>query len=171
MANVQVLCALIVFAAASCAAQERAATADPKPAGKPGASVSFTHTLRAPVEPGGGGVLELTIDEGYDAGAMEITATSDGLDLAATSRSMTASMNGASRHQWDVYFDAPAGGVFYIDFAATVEAVEGAAAMRSYSASVQVGDGGALAKPNTAATLDAEGDPVVIMEAEETTED
>ncbi len=168
MANVRGLCVVVAAAAASCAAPETTTTAHPAPSGKPGASVSFSHALRAPVAPDGDGVLELTITEQYDAGTLQITAASDGLDLAAASRSTTLSMDGAAQHRWDVYFNAPAGGVYYIDFVVTVEDANGAGATRSYSAAIQVGDNAARAKPDAPMALDAEGDPVVVMEAEET---
>ncbi len=168
MANIQRLCIVTAFAGATVAAPGAAATAHPAPTIKPGAAVSFSHALRAPVEPNGAGVIELTINEEYETGAIQLVATSDGLDLATASRSTTISMDGASQHRWDVYFDAPAGGVYYIDFAATVEDA-GGSATRSYSVAVQVGDQAAFAKPQADdVALDAAGNAVVIMEAEET---
>ncbi len=163
---------VIAIAATACAAPENTTAADHgASAGKPGASVSFSHTLQAPIAPGGNGVLALSIVENYDAGAMEISAASDGLDLAASSQSTSLSLDGASPHRWDVFFSAPAAGVFYVDFAATVTDRNGVAATRSYSAAVQVGDVTALAKPDAPVTLDAQGEPVMIMEADETVEE
>ncbi len=163
---------VIAFAAASCAAPENTTTADTvASAGKPGAAVSFSHALQAPVGPGGNGVLTLSIGEKYDTGAMEISAASDGLDLAAASRAKNILLDGASSHRWDIYFSAPTAGVYYINFTATVMDLNGVSATRSYAAAVQVGDATAAAKPDTPAVLDADGEPVMIMEAEETVEE
>ena len=164
--------AVFIAAAAACAAPESSSdTQSHIKTAKPGASVSFSHTLRSSVAPGESGVLELTIDENYAGGSMEIIAASDGLDLAAASRSLSVSMAGADQHRWDVYFDAPNGGVHYIDFSVTATDENGVAASRAYSAAVSVGDGAVLAKPDAPIVIDADGEPVVIMSADETIEE
>lgn len=163
-----------VIAAASCAASENDSAASSEqhqhPAHqtvKPGASVTFAHELRDAVDPGGSGVLELTIDEGYGAGELTLTAASGGLALAASSQSTTRTLANGSRHSWDIFFDAPAGGVHYIDVTATVTDENGVTTSRAYSAAVKVGDGAGLAKPDSPVVFDAEGEPVMIMQAEE----
>jgi|GEM_PF-6530360 len=167
-----------VIAAASCAAPENdpAVSSDHhqhhgRQTVKPGASVTFAHELRNPVDPGGSGVLELTIDEGYGDGAMTLTAASDALNLAAASQSTTKSLADGSRQRWDIFFDAPAGGVHYIDVTATVTDENGVTTSRAYSAAVKVGDGAVLAKPDSPVVFDAEGEPVMIMQAEESIEE
>ena len=162
----------IACAAASCTAPETKTTTESvESVGKPGAALSFSHALQAPVTPGGSGVLELTIDEAYNEGALEMSAAASGLDLASASQALSLSLDGASSHRWDVFFTAPNAGVYYIDFAATVTDGNGVSSSRSYSAAVQIGDGAALAKPDANVVLDADGNPVMIMEAEETVEE
>lgn len=139
--------------------------------GKPGAAVSFSHALKGAVAPQGAGVLTLSIDKRLDSGRIAITATADGLDLAASSRATTFSLEGPSPHLWDVFFDAPDAGVYYIDFAATVTDERGGVSTRSYSAAVQVGAAAALSKPDADVALDGDGNPVMIMEAEESVEE
>lgn len=168
-------CAFLAMAAA-CAAPESAADAETKKTEpfstvKPGAAVSFSHSLRAPVDPGGDGVLLLTIRETYDNGAMLLEASSEGLELAGASRSKTLSMDAGDTHQWDLYFDASDGGVYYIDIVAIVDDGNGGGSTRSYSAAIQVGDDATVAKPSADVIRDAAGVPVVVMEAEETVED
>ena len=166
-----------VFSAiiAACAAPEDAATetkkTEPFSTVKPGAAVSFSHSLRASVEPGGDGVLQLTIRENYASGAMRLEASSEGLELAGASRSKTLSMDSGDAHNWDLYFDAPADGVYYIDIAAAVDDGNGNISTRSYSAAIQVGDDASVAKTSADVIRDAAGVPVVVMEAEETVED
>ncbi len=165
--------AVFIAAAAACAAPETSSDTQQSQIKdvEPGASVSFAHILRSPVAPGGNGVLELTVNENYAAGTMEIVAVSDGLDLAAASRSMTVSMAGADEHRWDVYFDAPNGGVHYIDFSVTATDENDVTASRAHSAAVNIGDGAVLAKPDAPIVIDADGEAVILMNAEETIEE
>ncbi len=160
---------------AACAAPENTATettkASPVLTAKPGAALSFSHSLRAPVDPGGDGVLQLTIRENYTGGAMLLEASSQDLKLADTSRSKSLSMDGGDTHNWDIYFDAGAGGVYYVDVTAAVDDGNGNFSSRSYSAAVQVGDEASFEKTSADVARDAEGAAVVVMEAEETIED
>ena len=173
-------CALVA-ALAACTAQEETAPVDVETrnekhfsstaffaTGKPGAGVSFGHSLRAPVQPGGDGVLQLTINEIYKNGELRLEASSESLDLAVASRSKALSMDGGAAHQWDLYFDAPDAGVYYIDITATVNDGAGAVMTRSYSAAVKVGEGAALAKTSADVTRDTAGVPINVMQAEET---
>lgn len=162
------LASLVTLTAAACAAPENTAADAHQSLGKPGAAIGFSHTLQSPVSPGGAGVLTLSINERYDAGQLAISVASSGLDLATASQSTTLSLSGASPHQWDVFFDAPDSGVYYIDFTAAVTDANGVTSSRSYSAAVQIGDGATLSKPDANVARDADGNPVMIMEAEET---
>lgn len=165
------LASLLAFTAAACAAPENIEADAHHSLGKPGAAIAFSHALQSPVSPGDAGVLTLSINERYDDGQMAITAASSGLDLAEASQSTTLSLVGASPHQWDVFFDAPSGGVYYIDFTAAVTDPNGVTSSRSYSAAVQIGDGATLSKPDANVARDADGNPVMIMEAEETVDE
>ena len=158
--------------AASCAAPEETKREANVTTVKPGANVGFSHALRAPVSPGGAGVLELVIDEKYDSGAMRVSASSTTLDLASASSERTIALNGQSSHRWDIFFKAGEAGVHYIDVMAVVEGDNGASATRSYSADVVVGDSKTVAaKSKASMATDASGEPMVVMEAEETTDE
>ncbi len=155
---------------ATAAASEKAAAGD-HGARKPGAAVDVTAVQRAAVDPGETGVLEVTFAESYADGTMTVTATgSEGLEILPPEPATTMAMRDKSAHRWDVSFRAGAAGVYYVDFTITASERGGAPEMRSHSERVTVGDGTAAGKPATQATT-IDGEPVVIMEAEETVVD
>jgi hypothetical protein len=127
--------------------------------------------LRAAVDPGDSGVVELVIEENYDDGRLDIEAiATQGLSLSSTSTSM--SLSGATRHVWDVFFTAGnEDGVHYIDIMATVSNAGEIVASRAYSVPVKVGASARAAKSSIDVERDTDGTPVVVMEAEETIED
>ncbi|MEO1251296.1 MAG: hypothetical protein AAFW81_02985 [Pseudomonadota bacterium] len=141
---------------------------------KPGAAVSITHRLRSEVAPGESGVLTLDIEERYDGGLLSLSATSkSGLEIFPTSASAEIDMSIGDTHQWDVFFTAPSAGVYRIDVLVVAEASDGMKAPRSYAANVTVGSGAAAkaAQKGAAQSIDADGEAIVVLPAEETIED
>ncbi len=152
------------------AATEKAAAGD-QGARKPGAAVEVTAAQRAAVDPGEIGVLEVTFAESYAGGSMTVTATgSEGLEVLPPEPRTTMAMGDKKDHRWDISFRAAAAGVYYVDLSIAAAEAGGAPEMRSHSVRVTVGDVPAAAKPATQATT-IDGEPVVIMEAEETVQD
>ncbi len=171
----------LATAAASCAGQENdrpdATSADTLnaknevvPHLKSGAAVRFNHEMRAAVDAGEDGVVELIIDERYDEGRLDIEAVATGgVSLSASSASTSMALAGTSRHIWDIYFTAEDNGVHYIDVRATVTVAGDVVGSRSYSVPVKVGNAAApSAKSSAKVDRDADGNPIIIMEAEET---
>lgn len=138
---------------------------------KPGAAVDISAVQRAAVDPGEIGVLEVTFAESYAGGTMTVTATgSEGLEILPPEPRTTMAMGDLKDHRWDISFRAAAPGVYYIDLSIAASEAGGAPEMRSHSVRVTVGDAAAAAKPAAPATT-IDGEPVVIMEAEETVKD
>ncbi len=138
---------------------------------KPGAAVEVIAAQRAAVDPGEIGVVEVTFAESYDGGTMTVTATgSEGLEILPPEPKTTMAMGDKKDHRWDISFRAATAGVYYIDLSIAAAEAGGAPEMRSHSVRVTVGEPAAAAKPATQATT-IDGEPVVIMEAEETVQD
>ena len=143
-------------------------------AGKPGASVQFTHKLRAPVSAGETGTIDFTVTENYDGGGLWLEATGDaGLNVLSGGASSRYEMYSVSKHNWSVSFSADNDGIYYLNVLATVEPDGGSKSSRAYAVRIPVGDVSSVAsdKPNGELSQSPEGDPVVILEAEETIEE
>lgn len=139
--------------------------------GKPGPSVQFSHKLRAPVSAGETGTIDFTIDENYEGGGLWLQATGDaGLNVLNGAAPVRYEMYSISKHNWSVAFSADSDGVFYLNVLATVEPDGGAKSSRAYAVRIAVGDVSAAApgKTNGAMSQSPEGDPEIILEAEET---
>jgi hypothetical protein len=144
-----------------------AATADTG-VGKPGAAVDIGHVQRAAVDAGEIGVVEFRFSESYLAGSMTVRASgSAGLEIVPPDPQTTMAMRDKADHRWDISFRAAASGVYYIDLLIAATDASGALETRSYSARVVVGSGGVSPKPG-ARTETIDGEPAVVMEAEET---
>ena len=140
-------------------------------AGKPGAAVDVTAVQRGAVDPGEIGVLEVAFAESYADGTMTVTATgSDGLEILPPEPKTAMAMRDRKDHRWDISFRAAAAGVYYVDLAIAASQAGGAPEMRSHSARVTVGDAAAAGKAVSKATT-IDGEPVVVMEADETVRD
>lgn len=152
-------------------APEAAASADDFQSIKVGAAVDVSHQQAGAVDPGAVGVVAFTMNELYDSGTMLVTAASSaGLELVPPSPSTTIALGAGTAHQWDVSFRAANAGSYYIDLSMKVTLPSGASEMRSYSARVDVGAGGAAQKAAAEISI-VDGEPVVVMEAEETVND
>jgi hypothetical protein len=138
---------------------------------KVGAAVDVSHAQAGAVDPGAVGVASFTMTEPYDGGTMTVTAAgSSGLELIPPAPSTTVSLATGNSHRWDVSFRAQNAGAYYIDLTISVTSPNGTVEMRSYSARVDVGSGGATQKA-VVKTDTIDGEPVVVMDAQETVND
>lgn len=158
-------------AAALAEAPKAEASTDEFQSIKVGAAVDVSHRQTGAVDPGSVGVVAFTMNEPYDSGTMAVVAAgSAGLELVPPSPSTTVALGAGASHQWDVSFRAAAAGSYYIDLSIKVTLPNGASEMRSYSARVDVGAGGAAQKANVKTEI-VNGEPVVVMDAQETVND
>lgn len=138
---------------------------------KPGADVQIRSDLREPVAPGGSGALNVSFTEQYRMGNMHVRATpSEGLELITTIDEADFDMTLGDIHDWTVYFSAPEAGKHYINFSVKVDTPLGPQT-RSSAAIIQVGkpgEGTVASKSSVTVETDAEGKPVIMMQAEET---
>lgn len=138
---------------------------------KAGPDIRITSELSAPVSPGNTGTLNVTFTEGYPKGTMKVKAsTSDGLSLITTGNATSFNMASGEAHEWAVHFAAPEAGRHYVNFHVEVQTAFGKLTRKS-AAVVQVGKEGAGAtasKSLSAVETNADGEPVIMMQAEET---
>lgn len=138
---------------------------------KPGAQVRISGELREALNPGDAGAVEVTVREAYDSGTLTLRATtSDGMSILTTNDEIRFDMAGTDTHTWTVYFDTEQEGRFYVNILADVETAFEASS-RAGAIAVQVGKGAgsgpALSKGMELGT-DERGEPVIMMQAEET---
>lgn len=139
---------------------------------KPGANVIFSHEFLRNTIVGGPQIVRLTIDESYDSGQLEVEIVdSDGVTISQT-RKTVINLAAADRHTWDVQFETPQEGRFYIGILATIRDSNGTTAHRAYSIPVYVGDVTGYKPEVEGYTVDQtpEGQSIVTMEAQETIE-
>lgn len=139
---------------------------------KPGANVNFSHEFIRNTIVGGPQIVRLTIDEAYESGQLKVEVVDyDGLTISQ-SRQTVINLAAADRHTWDLHFETPNQGRFYISVLATIEDGGRTLAHRAYSIPVYVGDVSSY-KPEVeglSVEQGSEGQPIVTMRAEETIE-
>ena len=137
---------------------------------KPGAAVSFSHSDLETVSIGQNGRVTVEIREGYENGTLLVEASgSDGLDVFGAQATSRFDMAEAGPHLMELSYAADADGLYRINIMASAAPETGIAMSRAYAIRVQVGKGGArVSKPAGERAVDAEGNPVVRMRAEET---
>lgn len=169
--------------AAACAQQasiDNAQTA-PEPAAleavhstvKPGASVTFSHSLRGEIDASRRGSVDIQVTEEYSDGLLHLTAAGeDGLSVFGADATTRVSMADKDAHTWTVNFQADSDGVFFINVSAEAELEGQPSWMRTYAVRLEIGEGAALAeKPaNGQVVQQSDGEMAVIMEAEEVIE-
>ena len=138
---------------------------------KPGPNVRVSTELREPVTPGGVGTLNVTLEENYGGGILNVSAkTSDGMSLIGTNDKTSFNMASGNAHEWTVSFDAPEAGLHYVNFHVQIETPFGNLSRKS-AAVIQVGKGLDVATASKSVgpvETNAEGKPVIIMQAQET---
>lgn len=141
---------------------------------KPGASVTFLHDAVKPLEVGEAGFVDLTVNEGYPSGSLQLEATGDeGLAVYGATSTMRVDMDAKTTHTWRINFEGEADGVHYINVAATADPKGGLTETRAYAVRVEVGDWqGAQAKAAAEKSTEMleSGEAAIMMTAEETIE-
>lgn len=165
--------ALLTVGCAQQSASENALNKDDQKTvvGKPGASVQFSHKLRAPASAGTTGTIDFTVSENYDAGGLWLQATGDnGLNIVSGAGPNRYDMYSISTHQWSVAFSAANDGVYYVNVLATVEPDGQPKSSRAYAVRVEVGDVSGIttsSQKNGQLSQSPDGDPEIILEADE----
>ena len=137
---------------------------------KPGANIGISHQFVENPIVGGAQIVRLTINEPYESGELEIEVVkNEGIRVLQTTRTVINLAAGNS-HTWDVQFEAPAEGRFYIGLLATIKDGSNSNSYRAYSVPVYVGDVSDFKREAEGFGLDEtpQGQPIVIMEARET---
>ncbi|MGB0907501.1 MAG: hypothetical protein ACPGVT_08410 [Maricaulaceae bacterium] len=150
-------------------------TSKPAPHGqaymKPGAALSFSHDMKAAIEPGDSGSFTLTIQDAYAAGQLEIKAIGDkGLRLYAASSGARFDLAGDT-HTMNVHFDSSTAGRHYVSFQASVTTDTGQVTRRAYAVPVVVGDPATFVSKNKGQILvddPAIGGKIIEMSIKET---
>jgi len=139
---------------------------------KPGASVTFSHDLSGKVAAGENGAVTVTVNEGYPSGTLHLKATGDpGLSVFGAEVTAQKDMSLGTTHTWRLDYAAENDGLYYINVLAQVEMADGLQESRAYAIRVEVGDWQAAQAKVQAANpveMQADGEPAVILEAEET---
>lgn len=177
--NNLLIASLIAIFAVGCAQQNSSDATLTKEApntvlGKPGASVQFSHKLRAPVSAGTAGTIDFTVSEEYGAGALWLQATGDnGLKILSGNAPVRYEMYSVSTHNWSVSFSADNDGVYYLNVLATVEPEGQSKSSRAHAVRIEIGDVSQITTKakNGEVSQSPDGDPVIILDAEETIEE
>jgi len=141
---------------------------------KPGASVTFSLDRAKPITVGENGAVTLTVNEGYPIGILHLKASgSPGLNVFGAQKVAQMDMSSGTSHTWRIDYSADADGLYFINILATAEPEAGFSEMRAHSVRVPIGDWqSAQAKVKAAQDMEMlpDGEPAVILEAQETTE-
>ncbi|MEM1035690.1 MAG: hypothetical protein AAGI14_02895 [Pseudomonadota bacterium] len=139
---------------------------------KPGAGIVIESTLSDGVVAGGNGTATLSVLEPFSEGTLTLTSTgSEGLRVFGAETTARLDMSLEGPHTVRLSYAADADGVYYINTIATTES-NGIEESRAHAVRVEIGDWESAAEEQKSAQLEvsADGETVVIMEAEETIE-
>lgn len=139
---------------------------------KPGAAISFSHTFEGPLTVGQEGQVMLTISEAYISGVMNVEViVDDGLSVFGSSASKILQLSGGPDHTWPITFSAVQNGVQYLRVRAVADIDGQPSSARSYAVRIDVGDtSDASAQKAKSTTKMPDGEAVIMMEAEETSD-
>lgn len=109
---------------------------------KPGAEVTFSHSLRSPARIGARASLDLVIEDQYTDGQLQLVAFSedDRIEIFGPSSEAVKSLRGDRANEWSVLFTPKEEGIHYISVQATVIKDGKPQSARAYSARIEVGD-------------------------------
>lgn len=139
---------------------------------KPGAALSFSHEFEGPLIAGEQGLVMLTISEAYTSGVLNVDVVVDeGLSVFGSSLSKTIQLSGGPDHIWPITVSAVQNGVQYLRIRAVTDIQGQPVSARSYAVRIDVGgNSDASAQKTTPPTMMPDGDAVIMLEAEETSE-
>ncbi|MEL6861903.1 MAG: hypothetical protein AAGL11_08695 [Pseudomonadota bacterium] len=139
---------------------------------KPVPAVSISHEMPDAVEAGETGTVTFTVNEGYPSGTLVLEAKGgEGLDVFGATATTSQDMASATTHTWQVNYSAAEDGIYRLYVSASANVDETVSDTRAYAVEVKVGNwASAQSKPAEQAKMEMQGDgePVVILEAEET---
>ena len=139
---------------------------------KPAPPLSFSHEMSDLVGAGETGTVTFTVNEGYPFGTLILEAKGgDGLDVFGASVTTSQDMSNTTTHLWQVNYTAVEDGLYRLHVTATANVDEAVSDARAYAVEVKVGNWQSAASKTTAkATMEmqSDGEPAVILEAEET---
>jgi len=134
---------------------------------KPGAGIEYSYDMPKNITAGETVTFQLTLDETYNTGDLNVGLTSDGgLQMFATNTQSRFNMGGVTSHIIDVSFTAPSNGRHYINVQAMADSGNGQVMPRIFSIPVQVGPEQAM-KPHQNMTKTSSGENIIVMEAQE----
>jgi len=135
---------------------------------KPGAAISYSHNLPKDIAPGQTVVFQLTLDESYPSGAMNVEITSEGdIQIFPTSSRAQFDMSAGREHVMDVSVTVNSNGRHYINVGAMADTGNGQAMPRIFSIPVQSGPVKSM-QPNSKMMTTPTGENIIVMEAQET---
>ena len=134
---------------------------------KPGASISYEHNLPTDIDPGQSVVFQLTLNESYNSGTMTVDIRSQGdVQIFPSSAYSQFDMSTGREHVMDVSVTVGSSGRHYIHVQAMADNGHGQPMPRIFSIPVQSGSATAL-KPHSKMITTANGDNIIVMEAQE----
>lgn len=133
---------------------------------KPGASVGYSHNLAKQVEAGDTINFDLSLQESYSSGALQVDVSASGLSLTGSSLSQAFDMAEGNDHSMTISFTAPSNGRHYINVSARAETGSDEAKYRVFSIPVQVGPEQAMKSNPNMQTMPS-GETIIIMDAQE----
>ncbi|MEL7110330.1 MAG: hypothetical protein AAGJ68_13360 [Pseudomonadota bacterium] len=141
---------------------------------KPGASLTFSHSISGTLSAGDTSFVEIKVKDGYSGGEIVLEASSvPGVEVFGPGQRVVKDMAVAGPHTWLVDFEVEADGVYYIPVLATVEPSSGMVESRAYAVRLEVGDWKTVQAAKEAtkslSTMPT-GEMAMILEAEETIE-
>ncbi|MBL4855259.1 MAG: hypothetical protein JKY25_13610 [Robiginitomaculum sp.] len=139
---------------------------------KQGADVSFSHNYDGNTDPGFVENFQIFIQEGYDAGTLDISMNaSEGLTLTANSQT-SFSMSGDAVRTLNISVSAQTPNKYYVNLQARANDGSGQVMLRSYGVAIYVGDPKLYPKVEQKFTVEdtKDGGKIIVMEAEETIE-
>lgn len=172
-ALISLACALSLTACAD--AHDKLAHSEHNHAGqaatvKPGGNIGLSHEFVVNPIVGGAQIVRVTIEEPYTAGALDIKVVKNEGIRILQSTGTSINLAAGDSHTWDLQFEAPEEGRFYIGIIATVQGERKSPAYRAYSIPVYVGDVTDYKREAKGFSLEKTPDtqPIVTMEAQET---
>lgn len=134
---------------------------------KPGASVTYSHNLKAQLSAGETATFNLSLNEPHKAGDLTVSLTADGdITLFPTSTQASFDMREDGPHEMNISFTANSNGRHYINVEALAINPSGQSRPRIFSIPVQVGPVTAQ-KPNADMKTIEDGENIIEMDAQE----
>jgi len=134
---------------------------------KPGASVTYSHTLKSQLSAGETTTFRLFMDESYKAGTLFVNLSADGdILLFPTSTQASFDMTEGETHNMSISLTANTNGRYYINVEALAVDGAGRSQPRIFSLPVQVGPI-TPQKPNPDMKTMENGEKIIEMEAQE----